>query len=69
MGFPGVCAIAVVGIETADTVRTVKAMAAKVENVAREKRRMLAYLLKTIGRLSNPTPHAKPASMSWITRA
>jgi hypothetical protein len=42
MGFPGVCAIAVVGIATADTVRTANAMAAKVENVAREKRRMLA---------------------------
>jgi hypothetical protein len=40
MGFPGVCAIAVV--ETADAVRTVNAMAAKVEHVAREKRRMLA---------------------------
>jgi hypothetical protein len=40
MAFPGVCAIAVVGIETADTVMTVNAMAAKVENVVR----MLAYL-------------------------
>jgi hypothetical protein len=32
----------VVGIETADTVKTVNAMAAKVENVVRGKRRMLA---------------------------
>jgi hypothetical protein len=44
MAFPVVCAIAVVGIETADAVKIVNAMAAKVENVVRGKRRMLACL-------------------------
>jgi hypothetical protein len=63
MGFPGVCAIAVVGIATDDAVRMVNAMAAKVENVAREKRRMLFNLLKGIERLSIATLAAKPASM------
>jgi hypothetical protein len=42
MAFPGVCAIAADGIETADAVRTVNTMAAKVENVVR----MVAYLFK-----------------------
>jgi hypothetical protein len=44
MAFPAVCAIAAVGIETADAVKTVNAMAT-VENVVREKRRMVTYLL------------------------
>src|SRR5579871_4729289 len=59
MAFPGVCAIAAVGIETTDAVRTVNAMAAKVENVAR----MLAYPFRSIGRLSIVTSRAKPASI------
>jgi hypothetical protein len=42
MGFPGVCAIDVVGIVTADKVSAVNAIVAKVKNVAREERRMLA---------------------------
>jgi hypothetical protein len=46
MAFPGVCAIVAVGIKTADTV---KAMAAKVENIVGGKRRMLAYLLQRSG--------------------
>ncbi|HZR77544.1 hypothetical protein [Bradyrhizobium sp.] len=46
MAFPGVCAIAVVGSVIADTVRTANAMAAKVENIADEKRRMSALPLK-----------------------
>jgi hypothetical protein len=51
MAFPGVCAIAVVGIDATDTVKAVNAMAAKVENVVREKRgirkcRILGYLLE-----------------------
>jgi hypothetical protein len=46
MVFPGVCAIAVDG---SDAVKTVNAIAAKVENVANEKRRMLAYLFEQSG--------------------
>jgi hypothetical protein len=49
MAFPWVCAIAAVGIETADTVKTVNAMAAKVENVVNGKRRMVAYLFERPG--------------------
>jgi hypothetical protein len=49
MAFPVVCAIAVVGIETADTVKIVNAIAAKVENVVRGKRRMLACLFERSG--------------------
>jgi hypothetical protein len=45
MAFPAVCAIAAVGIETAEAVKTVNAMA-RVENVVREKRRMVTYLLE-----------------------
>jgi hypothetical protein len=44
MAFPGVCAIAAVGM-TAETVKAVNAMAAKVENVVCGKRRIFAYLL------------------------
>jgi hypothetical protein len=45
MAFPGVCATAAVGIETAEAVKTVNATA-RVENVVREKRRMVTYLLE-----------------------
>jgi hypothetical protein len=48
MAFPVVCAIAVVGIETADAVKIVNAMA-KVENVVCGKRRMLACLFERSG--------------------
>ncbi|MGA8901412.1 hypothetical protein [Bradyrhizobium sp.] len=45
MAFPGVCAIATIGM-TVETVKAVNAMAAKVENVVREKkRRMLGTFL------------------------
>jgi hypothetical protein len=44
MAFPGVCAIAVIGIETADAIKTVNAMA-KVENVVCGKRRMVRTFL------------------------
>src|SRR5579862_936288 len=65
MAFPGVCAIAAVGMMTTNVVRTVNTIAARVENIAR----MVAYPFRSIGRLSIVTSRAKPASIRLVHAA
>jgi hypothetical protein len=68
MAFPGVCAIAVIGIETADAIKTVSAMA-KVENVVRGKRRMVAYLLERSGLNDRATIYPNVPGKASLDRA